>query len=56
VESKGNFKEIKKVENNTNYFCRYKFEKIKTKKIRVEFLSTNGINYVCIYDIRVYNV
>ncbi|MCM8807307.1 MAG: FAD-dependent oxidoreductase [Candidatus Omnitrophica bacterium] len=54
VEKEGKWKEILNVNGNTQYFCKFKFENQKSKKIKVEFLSTNGSQYVYVYEIRVY--
>jgi len=55
IEKNGNFEKVLEVKGNTNYFLRCKFEPRKSRKIKIEFLTTNGSKYLSIYEIRIYN-
>jgi len=55
VEKNGLLGKIAEVRDNTNYFFRYKFEKLKAQRIKIEFLNTNGSQFIYIYEIRIYN-
>lgn len=55
-EKNGEWEEIFKVKENSNYFCRYKLKRTKSPKIKIEFLKTNGGGPVYVYEVRVYNI
>ncbi|MCM8785726.1 MAG: FAD-dependent oxidoreductase [Candidatus Omnitrophica bacterium] len=54
IEEKGKMNKILEIRDNTSYFCKYKFETIRSKKIRIEFLKTNGSENIMVYEVRVY--
>jgi len=56
AQKDGKWEKILEIKGNTNYFCRYKFKKVKSRKIKVEFLKTIGESPVYVYEMRVYNV
>lgn len=50
----GKWNEILNVEGNTRYFCRYSFDKVKSDRVRIEFLKTNGGSCIYVYEVRIY--
>ncbi|MCM8809113.1 MAG: FAD-dependent oxidoreductase [Candidatus Omnitrophica bacterium] len=54
VENKGRWNKILEIRDNTSYFCKYKIDTVKSKKIKIEFLSTNGSENLIVYEVRVY--
>ncbi|MCM8803706.1 MAG: FAD-dependent oxidoreductase [Candidatus Omnitrophica bacterium] len=56
IERDNGWEEIYNVKDNTKYFLKLKFKDVKSRKIKLEFLSTNGSNSIYIYEIRVYKI
>jgi len=54
VEENGKWKEILEIKDNEKYFLKCKLNREKSRRVKIEFLSTNGSKGVYVSEIRIY--